>query len=195
MIKVLEMVFQGFSKARRGFVMASACLLIWTLASTASDSTISALHIHAKGLGPLVVGMTVREARALPGVQLDQTGPQPVPDTFCTYYRVRISDQEVKARVIKDRIDRIEVSSPKFSTVGGIRIGDSIDRVKVVYGKKVSIEPHHYLWDQGVVLMVLGPYGNQQNGYGVAFTASPEKGVTEIWVGWYQGIRESEGCS
>jgi hypothetical protein len=43
--------------------------------------------------------------------------------------------------------------------------------------------------------MVLGPYTVSGDAYGVAFVASPSKGVTEIRVGRYAGIRESEGCS
>jgi hypothetical protein len=56
------------------------------------------------------------------------------------------------------------------------------------------VEPHHYLWNQGFVLMVLGPFEIEGLAYGVAFVASPVRGVTEIWAGRYDEIRQSEGC-
>ena len=167
--------------------------LLWTATSPASDR--SEWRLHARGLGRLVIGMTVEEASRVTDAQFSQVGPPPEPGTFCTHFSGRLAGQEVRMRVIEGRIDRIEVSSPEFPTLSGIAVGDSIERVKQVYGQALSVEPHHYLGDQGVVLMILGPYGSQQTGYGVAFTASPEKGVTAIWVGWYKGIRESEGCS
>jgi len=176
------------------FVTVFALLpFLWTMALPASDS--SQWRLHARGIGHLVIGMTLEEASKVTDAQFSQVGPPPEPDTFCTYFSGQLAGQEVRMRVIKGRIDRIEVSSPVFLTLSGITIGDSIERVKQVYGKALSVEPHHYLGDQGVVLMILGPYGSPQTGYGVAFTASPKKGVTEIRVGWYKGIRESEGCS
>jgi hypothetical protein len=42
---------------------------------------------------------------------------------------------------------------------------------------------------------VLGPYAISGDAYGVAFLASPSKGVTEIRAGKYANIRESEGCT
>jgi hypothetical protein len=63
------------------------------------------------------------------------------------------------------------------------------------FGGRIEVEPHHYLWDQGYVLMVLGPYATSGDAYGVAFVASPSKGITEIRAGKYANIRESEGCT
>ena len=139
--------------------------------------------------------MTVAEASGITGIQLEQVGPLPEADTFCTYFNAKILGQLVRARVIQNRIDRIEISSPAFPTLSGIAVGDSIERVKSAYGKSVSVEPHKYLWERGVVLIVLGPFVSRGQKYGVSFTASPDKGVTEIWVGWFEGIRESEGCA
>jgi hypothetical protein len=152
-------------------------------------------RLHSKGLGPIAIGMTIEEASKVSNVQFEPFGLPPEPATFCTYYRGTLAGQTIQMRVIEDRIDRIEVSVPDFATLSGVKVGDSIGHVKHVYGKALSVEPHHYLADQGVVLMVLGPYGNKETGYGVAFTASSDKGVTDIWVGRYRGIRESEGCN
>jgi hypothetical protein len=169
---------------------------VWLLAgaSTASAAAEREWRIHARGLGELTVGMPLAQARQLPGIQLEELGPPPVPATYCTYFRARLEGQEFRMRVMRDRVDRIEVSSPGFRTLSGIGVGDSIGRVKAAYGGRIAVEPHHFLWDQGYVLMVLGPYTISGDNYGVAFVASPSKGVTEIWAGKYANIRESEGC-
>ena len=164
------------------------------LLSPAFASDGSGWRLHSKGLGPIAVGMTIGEASKVSNVQFEQFGLPPEPATFCTYYRGTLAGQVIEMRVVEDRIDRIEVSAPGFSTLSGVKVGDSIEHVKQVYGQALSVEPHHYLADQGAVLMVLGPYGDRDTGYGVAFTASSDKGVTAIWVGRYRGIRESEGC-
>ena len=152
-------------------------------------------RIHARGLGRLTVGMTMDQARQLPGIHLEELGPPPVPADYCTYFRVRLAGQEFRVRVMGEMVDRLEVSSPGFRTLSGVGVGDSIDRVKAAYGGRIAVEPHHYLWDQGYVLMVLGPYTISGDAYGVAFVASPSKGVTEIRAGKYANIRESEGCT
>jgi len=161
----------------------------------ASAAAESEWGIHARGLGRLTVGMTMAQARQLPGLQLEELGPRPVPADYCTYFRGRLAGQEFRVRVMRDRVDRIEVSSPGFRTLSGIGVGDSIDRVKAAYGERIAVEPHHYLWYRGYVLMVLGPYTISGDAYGVALVASPSEGVTEIRTGRYTGIRESEGCT
>jgi hypothetical protein len=178
-----------------GRLVSTVALTSLLLTATSPASGLSAWRLHARGLGRLVVGMTVSEANTISSAQFELAGSPPEPSASCAYYSGRLADREVLLRVIDGRIDRIEVSSQGIMTVSGIAVGDSIERVREVYGSALSVEPHHYLGHQGVVLMVLGPYGSPQTGYGVAFTASPKTGVMEIRVGWYKGIRESEGCS
>jgi hypothetical protein len=125
---------------------------------------------------------------------LNRFGPPPVPADYCTYYRARVASKEFHVRVMRNHVNRLELWSPGFRARSGIAVRDSIERVKAVYGKNISVEPHHYLWDQGFVLMVLGPYEIAGPAYGVAFVASPVIGVTQIWAGRYDEIRQSEGC-
>jgi hypothetical protein len=179
---------------RRILLVGAAGMLLQSL-SLAFASDGNGWRLHSNGLGPIAVGMTIGEASKVSEVRFEQSGSPPEPATFCTYYRGGLAGQVIAMRVIEDRIDRIEVSDSSFATLSGVKVGDSIEHVQRVYGRALSVEPHHYLADQGVVLMVLGPYGSGETGTGVAFTASSDKGVTAIWVGRYSGIRESEGCS
>jgi len=176
-------------------VILAAAVQLCAGAVPASTAAELEWRIHARGLGRLTVGMTMAQARQLPGLQLEELGPRPVPADYCTYFRGRLAGQEFRVRVMRDRVDRIEVSSPGFRTLSGVGVGDSIARAKAAYGDRIAVEPHHSLWDRGYVLMVLGPYTISGDAYGVAFVASPSKGVTEIRAGRYTGIRESEGCT
>lgn len=199
-LRTLEELYRSANENLRGsdgrrilLVVAADMLLQSVPPVSASDS--SGWRLHANGLGPITVGMTIGEASKVSEVQFEQFGLPPEPATFCTYYRGELVGHVVALRVIEDRIDRIEVSDSGFATLSGVKVGDAIEHVKHVYGGALSVEPHHYLADQGVVLMVLGPYGNGETETGIAFTASSDRGVTAIWVGRYSGIRESEGCS
>jgi hypothetical protein len=117
-----------------------------------------------------------------------------VPADYCTYFAGRLDGKPFRLRVMEDRVNRIELNAAGFRTRSGIAVGDSLEQVKRTHGKALAVEPHHYLWRQGFVLMVLGPYRIEGSDYGMAFVASPEKGVTEIRAGPYEEIRQSEGC-
>lgn len=177
-----------------GALMCALLLLSWPNTGSLAEQATSEGPLHARGIGRLTVGMTMEEARQLAGIQLAAEGPPPVPANYCTYFRVSLAGHEFRIRVIRNQVNRIEVVSPGVRTTTGIALGDSIERVKQGYGGNISVEPHHYLWDQGVVLMVGGPYAVEGVAYGIAFVASPARGVSEIWVGFYDEIRQSEGC-
>ena len=99
----------------------------------------------------------------------------------------------VRIRVTDDRVDRIEVESGGFATPSGIRVGDPIARVREIYGSQAIEEPHHYLWDRGVVHIVIGPHIIESEDYAIAVIGSEGTGVTEIWSSRHRNIRESEG--
>jgi hypothetical protein len=151
-------------------------------------------QLHARGFGPLTVGMPLGDARALPGVQLEALGPPPVADTWCTYYLGRVDSGEFRVRVMKDLVDRIEVEAPGIRTLSGVAVGDSVERVKRAYADRLTVEPHHSLWGQGYLMMVAGPFRVSGEDYAVTLVGSPQKGVTAIWAGRLESARESEGC-
>ena len=136
-----------------GFLLILGFLLwswSWTGALAASDQLESDWSLHPQGLGRLTVGMSLDEVRRTAGIQLEQIGPPPVPADYCTYYRARLASKEFHVRVMMNQVNRLELRSPGFRTRSGIAVGDSIERVKAVYGKNILVEPHHYLWDQGL---------------------------------------------
>jgi hypothetical protein len=180
------------SGSRRGALIVVTVAWLWN--ASVSHGAEAEWRLHARGLGRLTVGMTLAQARGLPGVRLEQIGPPPVADTYCTYFVGRVAGGEFRVRVKMDRVDRVEVASPGLRTLSGVAVGDAIERVKSTYGR-ITVEPHHSRWDRGDTLMVLGPYEISGDAYGMAFVASPGRGVTEIWAGRYEGIRESEGCT
>jgi hypothetical protein len=89
--------------------------------------------------------MRLDEVRRMAGIQLEQIGRPPVPANYCTYYRARLASKEFYIRVMMNQVNRLELRSPGLRTRSGIAVGDSIERVKAVYGNDISVEPHHYL--------------------------------------------------
>jgi hypothetical protein len=154
-------------------------------------------RIHAKGLGPIQIDMPIGVVAQRAGVRVSPIGVVEASDRFgssCNYYSVDVPGQKVHIRVTNDRVDRIEVESKGFATLSGIRAGDPIARVREIYRSKASEEPHHYLWDRGVVHIVVGPFAIENEAYALAFIGSKRTGVTAIWSSRYSNIRESEGC-
>jgi hypothetical protein len=43
-----------------------------------------------------------------------------------------------------DRVVRVETKDRRFRTAGGVRIGDSEERARKVYGKRLEISGHKY---------------------------------------------------
>ena len=174
-------------------------LVVWVFALAASPLAQAAdsWRIHANGLGPIQIGMPIGVVARRAGAPVLPIGVVEAPDRFrssCNYYSVDVPGQTVRIRVANDLVDRIEVESKGFATQSGIRVGDPIARVREIYGSKASEEPHHYLWNRGVVHIVVGPFVIENEAYAVAFIGSKRTGVTAIWSSRHRNIRESEGC-
>jgi hypothetical protein len=120
---------------RQGVLILITVPWLWTWTAPVSTVAESEWLLHARGLGRLKVGMTLTQARKLPGIRLEELGPPPVAANYCTYFLGRLVGQEFRVRVKMDRVDRIEVSSPGFRTLSGVAVGDSIARVKAVVGE------------------------------------------------------------
>jgi hypothetical protein len=154
-------------------------------------------HIHPMGLGPILVGMPVGAVTQSAGVPVLPIGSVEAPDAFgssCNYYSVGVPGQTVRIRVKNGLVDRIEVESPGFATLHGIRVGDPMASVREIHGSAANEEPHHYLWDRGFVHVVVGACAIDNEASAVAFIGSERTGVTEIWSSRCTSIRESEGC-
>ena len=139
--------------------LASVALLAVALSLTAAcrpraPERVTEWRVRPAGIGPLRVGMTVREASAVLAESLvvryaDIEG--------CDHIRPDTLPLGVSVMVLSDSIARIEVDTGTVATEEGARIGDSEARILELYGDRVRVEPHHYTGPEGHYLIVETP--------------------------------------
>jgi hypothetical protein len=99
------------------------------------------------GIGPLRVGMTFDEARAVLGGDLrmsdDVVGAEEGPDR-CDHPRSARFPAGVLVMVQGRRVVRVEVDSGAVATAEGARIGDTEARIQQLYPGRVTVQPHKY---------------------------------------------------
>lgn len=144
--------------------------------------------MSASGLGPFRIGVAIE---SLPREVQRSLLPPPGGADSCAYYR----RDGLAIRVIDGRIDRIEVTTPAYPTISGIRVGDSFAQLMAIYRNRITAYDHKYDFETGGKIFVIGPFTQDDAAVGVSILASPAKGVTELWCGNFDGLREAEGCS
>lgn len=97
--------------------------------------------ITEQGLGPLRIGMTVDQARAVfPVIELRGGGS----GGGCTYAIIPGLPNGVSVMVENGLVVRLDVDSNGVATREGARVGDSEARVRALYGARLTISPHKY---------------------------------------------------
>lgn len=132
-----------------------------------------------------VVGMTVQQASMALGIKIIN-GTDDV-NEGCSYAEPEGGKAGFSFMVIKGRIARIDVTENNIPYEGGIRIGDSEEKVKSLFRGRLKIEPHTY--DEK------GHYLEVNNGnFGVVFETDGKQ-VTGIRSGKAPEFQYVEGCA
>ena len=95
------------------------------------------------GFGPIRVGATVAAASKSAGEPLHEANDKPSGGDTCHHVRLA-STPSILFMVEEGRITRVETDDPSFQTASGARMGDSEERVKAIYGRRLEIEEHKY---------------------------------------------------
>ena len=86
--------------------------------------------------------------------------------------------------------ERIDIENDSIATDKGIRVGDSEEKVKQMYGSGLIVEPHHYT--DGHYLEIR--FGNDSaTAKGIVFETDGKK-VTTFRAGFWDPVRWVEGC-
>lgn len=138
--------------------------------------------------GPIKIGMTEKKAIKIFKGKLSTAlipGEKPEP---CHYLYPNGKDFNLGFMIENGLITRIDIHDKKISTTKGIRIGDSVSKVKKAYGSKLTVEPHFYIGKAGSYLKIkLG------KGFGYVFETDAGK-VTTFRAGIFSSIEYVEGC-
>jgi len=112
------------------------------------------------------------------------------PEEWSCYYVDVPNQQKVGAMMLNGRVARVDVDNAVTPTAEGIHNGDSEARALQIYGKRLKIEPHAYLPENGHYLTLFSP----DRKYGVRFETEDGK-ITRYYAGTTQAISFIEGCS
>jgi hypothetical protein len=95
----------------------------------------------------------------------------------------------VSFMIVNRRLARIEVDGAGVPTASGIRVGDSEERAKQVYGSRLKVKPHAYTGREGHYLTIRSADGR----YGIRFETDNGK-ITTFYAGRFDAVQYIEGC-
>lgn len=137
------------------------------------------------GFGPVRAGMTLMEARAAIGGDLDYD-----PNWSCYAYP-RQGPGGVSFMVSDDkRISRVDIDSCRLSTDRGAKIGDTESKIRHIYP---NIETSGHQYDEKGHYMFVSPNNAKDDKYLLLFETDGRH-VTTFRSGLVSGVRLVEGC-
>ena len=163
-------------------------LFISSLCCTAVAGEYPIYTLDFDRYGPVKIGMHEKEAIKIFKGNLSTPlipGQKPEP---CHYLYPNGKNFNLGFMVEDGLVTRIDIYDKNISTTKGIKIGDSVEKVKNLYGRNLEIKPHFYIGKSGNYLKIkLG------NGLGYVFETDAGK-VTTFRSGKFSSISYVEGC-
>jgi hypothetical protein len=155
----------------------------------ASRDTASDIAVSEDGIGPIQIGMNLSDAVNM-GLLNDNPTRNPKCDWVYPAVGAGIPDG-VNVMVVSGKIARIDVDTGVVTTEDGVKIGDSEDKIKTVYGDDVQVEPHKYI--EGGHYMTV-PGDSASAGKALVFETDGKR-VTAFRGGRLPEVKWVEGCS
>src|SRR5438034_6040708 len=150
--------------------------------------TVSDLALNEDGLGQIQIGMTLDDA-----VNMGLLNENPNMNVRCDFVFPAVGagiPDGVSVMVVNGKVARIDVDTGAVTTEDGIKVGDTEDRVKSVYGDELKVDPHKYI-DGGHYMTVLGDSASA--GKALVFETDG-KHVTMFRAGRLPEVKWVEGC-
>lgn len=167
-----------------------ALLLVVLVLFCSYATAASSWQLSPQGLGPIKIGMSLKEVQSITHQKLKNTKPDKyqAEDESCFYSQ--FADKKlsgISLMVAYNKVVRIDVTSNEYETTKGIRIGDTEAKVQQQYpGIKVLTHHYdqngHYLTDPAIL-----------KDRGIRFETSNGK-VTLMYAGRAQEIQYVEAC-
>lgn len=139
------------------------------------------------GLSPAAAGQTVKEAEKALGARL--VAPESQKGRRC---QVMTSSAQPGVQYVVDQgvITRIDTRDKRWSTVRGVRVGDSEALVRQVYGKRLIVSPHPY-FERGHRLSVI----SADRKYALVMESDDAGRIITMRGGRLPVVEALEGCS
>ena len=160
-------------------------LLTIVLALVSNLAIASDIKLTMNSYGPVKIGMTADEAFK----KLLSSGQAKKPNVgaYCDYYH---ATPGVSFMLNNKKIVRIEISSKEAVTPSGIRVGDSISKLKKTFGSRLDDQPHHYDGPEARTIKLF----SKDRKIAMRFEVYENK-ILEIYSGYEHSIHYVEGCS
>jgi hypothetical protein len=110
--------------------------------------------VDARGVGPVRIGMTVRELGTAVGESLQ---PKYDINETCGYVRPKALPQGLSVMIVQDSVARVDIVEPGILTSEGAGVGDPESRVLALYGSRAKVQPHKYTGPTGHYVIVETP--------------------------------------
>lgn len=140
--------------------------------------------------GPVRVGMTLSQLAAAIGPIGDTTRLRRSCDIVSASDPYRMPPG-VSITQVNGIVSRIDIENDSIATDKGVRVGDSEDKVKKLYGAGVIVEPHKYI--DGHYLEIKSGT-DSATAKGIVFETDGTK-VTTFRAGYWDPVRWVEGCA
>lgn len=164
---------------------------VWCLMGHAFAAALPLSHwtLSPNAIGPVTIGMTLKQAEKVSGLRFQSTVPDPgqAEDKSCFYVFFKGEDN-LSFMVSEDKIVRIDVTSSAFPTSVGAKVGDTDAQVLALYPGKLQVTPHHYN-PKGHYLTLF----DKAHDRAIRFETNG-KTVTVIYGGRTQEVNDVEGC-
>jgi hypothetical protein len=152
--------------------------------SISSSFTRDAWMVRQDGVGPVEIGMSLAKLNAVLHEKFRM--PKNKGDQGCFYVKSK-GHPHVLFMMEDGQLARVDVNAAGPATSKGVRVGDSEERVKQIYGSALQIGPHHYT--DGHYLTIKSSSGR----YGIRFETEQGR-VERFYAGKFQSIQYVEGC-
>ena len=143
--------------------------------------------ITSTGVGPVAVGMSVRQALDAGRGDVARVDSEPLTEG-CSYLEFQSNDS-IRVMIEGKRVVRVEVWAPGIPTPSGLQVGDSEARARRIYRNRMTIEEHKY--EEGGHYFVV-----RTNGGTRAIVLDVHGGrVQAIRGGEFPAVMYVEGCA
>jgi hypothetical protein len=141
------------------------------------------------GLEPAQAGQTLQQAEAAVGGPLLPAAPVPKDMASC-HLRSTVAQPGVTYVVKQGVVTRMETRDGRYLTLSGLRVGDEVQKVRQVYGARLSVRPHAY-FARGLVLAVYSP----DRQFALVMESNDAGRLVTLRGGMVPAVEMLEGCS
>ena len=158
--------------------------------SPAESAGGAALRVTLYGIGSVRAGMSVAEASSALGSTLELPTGAGAAES-CSYLRWPGGPDGVLIMAEHLTIARVDVRSGTMATEEGARIGDTAERIRLLYPGRVTASAHKYTDGQ---YLTIAPASPEDDAFRLVFETEAGR-VTQYRSGRVPQVQYVEGCS